>query len=48
MKWMFDLNVLLDVIQQREPFYSASARALSQILRGEVTGCLAGHALTTP
>lgn len=47
MKWMFDLNVLLDVIQQREPFYSASAQALSKIIQGKATGCLAGHALTT-
>lgn len=47
MKWMLDLNVLLDVIQQREPFYLDSAKAVSRIVRGQVSGCIAGHSLTT-
>jgi hypothetical protein len=44
---MVDLNVLLDVVQRREPFYAASAAALSKLLTPESTGCIPGHALTT-
>ncbi len=44
---MLDLNVLLDVVQRREPFYTASAATLSKVLTREVTGCIPGHALTT-
>lgn len=47
MKVMLDLNVLLDVVQRREPFYSASATVLSQAVEGPVVSCLPGHALTT-
>lgn len=47
MKVMLDLNVVLDVVQRREPFYVASARVLSQAVEGENVACLPGHALTT-
>ena len=47
MKWMLDLNVVLDVLQHREPFYSASARILSRIVKGKASGCLPAHAVTT-
>ncbi len=47
MKWMLDLNVVLDVLQRRDPFYLASAKILSKVLKGEASGCLAAHALTT-
>ena len=47
MKWMVDMNVVLDVLQQREPFYSASAKTLSRIVKGEASGCLPAHAMTT-
>lgn len=47
MKWMLDLNVVLDVLQQREPFYRASARILSQVVQGRASGFVAGHGLTT-
>ncbi len=47
MKWMVDLNVVLDVLQQRQPFYQASARVLSKIVKGEASGCLPAHAVTT-
>nr|VFK46034.1 MAG: Predicted nucleic acid-binding protein, contains PIN domain [Candidatus Kentron sp. TC] len=47
MKVMVDLNVLLDVVQDRKPFYPASARVLSVLLQEESTGCVPGHALTT-
>jgi predicted nucleic acid-binding protein len=44
---MLDLNVLLDVVQRREPFYTASATVLSRAIEGPDTSCLPGHALTT-
>jgi predicted nucleic acid-binding protein len=47
MKVMLDLNVVLDVVQRREPFYTASATVLSQAVEGQIVGCLPGHALTT-
>jgi predicted nucleic acid-binding protein len=46
-KVMLDLNVLLDVVQRREPFYAASATVLSQAVEEPGTSCLPGHALTT-
>lgn len=47
MKVLIDVNVFLDVFQQREPFYPASAAVLDRVVRGDLSGCLAGHALTT-
>jgi predicted nucleic acid-binding protein len=44
---MLDLNVLLDVVQRREPFYAASAAVLGQAIEGPNVACLPGHALTT-
>jgi predicted nucleic acid-binding protein len=46
-KVLLDLNVLLDVIQEREPHYAASAELLSRIAWGELEGAVPGHALTT-
>lgn len=47
MKVLLDLNVLLDVIQKREPHFAASAAILSRIASGEIEGAVAAHALTT-
>jgi predicted nucleic acid-binding protein len=47
MKVMLDLNVLLDVVQRREPFYMASAEVLSRAIDGRTVACLPSHALTT-
>jgi predicted nucleic acid-binding protein len=47
MRVMLDLNVVLDVVQRREPFYAASAKVLSQVVEGQNIACLPGHALTT-
>jgi len=46
-KILLDLNVLLDVIQEREPHYAASAEILSRVAWGELEGAVPGHALTT-
>lgn len=42
-----DLNIILDVLQRREPFYEMSARALAAAETGMVEGWIAAHSLTT-
>jgi predicted nucleic acid-binding protein len=44
---MLDLNVLLDVIQKRQPHFPASAQVLDRVARGEIRGCVPAHAVTT-
>ena len=44
---LLDLNVILDVLQRREPFYEMSARVLAAAETGLVEGWLAAHSLTT-
>jgi predicted nucleic acid-binding protein len=47
MKLLLDINVLLDVLLQREPWADSAAHLLSKIEGGAATGFLAGHTLTT-
>ena len=47
LKILIDLNVILDVLQQREPFYEMSARVLAAAETGLVEGWVAAHSLTT-
>lgn len=42
-----DINVLLDVFEQRQPHYAESARVLSLIATGTLTGVVPAHGLTT-
>ena len=44
---LVDLNVVLDVLQNRQLYYEASARVLDAVAREEVTGLLAAHSMTT-
>lgn len=44
---LVDLNVILDVVQHREPHYTNSAVLLSKIVEGAVDGAVPGHAITT-
>lgn len=44
---LIDLNILLDVLQRREPFYAASAGILAAAERGQIRAYLASHTLTT-
>ena len=44
---LIDLNVLLDVLQKREPFYETSASLLAAVETGRVQGYVAAHSLTT-
>ena len=47
LKVLIDLNLILDVLQKREPFYAASARVLACAETGMVEGIVAAHTLTT-
>ncbi len=47
MKVTVDLNVLLDVAQNRQPRYHASEEVLHRARLGEFAAVLPGHALTT-
>ena len=47
MKVLFDTNVLLDVLLDREPFATLSATMLSKAERGEVVGYVCATTITT-
>ncbi len=47
MKIVLDLNVLLDVIQNRPPHYLDSADVLSRVRTGEIDAILPSHGVTT-
>jgi predicted nucleic acid-binding protein len=46
-KIFFDLNIILDVLQDREPFYESSAQLLALAETGKIQGFIAPHSLTT-
>jgi predicted nucleic-acid-binding protein len=43
---LFDSDVLIDVLAQRQPFVTASAQALNRVTQPEVQGFVSGHAVT--
>ena len=43
---LFDSDVLLDVLAQRQPFVVASAQALNTVMQQQVQGYVSGHAVT--
>lgn len=43
---LFDSDVLLDVLAQRQPFVIASARALNTVKQKQIQGYVSGHAVT--
>ncbi|MFN2225837.1 MAG: PIN domain-containing protein [Anaerolineae bacterium] len=47
LKVLLDLNVILDVLQRREPFYTTSARVLASAEIGQLEGWVAAHSITT-
>src|SRR5205809_809522 len=44
---LIDLNIILDVLQRREPFYAMSSRVLASAESGQIEGLVAAHSLTT-
>ena len=47
LKVLIDLNLILDVLQKREPFYAASAQVLACVETGLVEGLVAARTVTT-
>lgn len=45
-KVLFDSDVLLDILAQRQPFVLASAQSLDVALKGKVQGYVAGRSVT--
>lgn len=43
---LFDSDVLLDVLAQRQSFVVASTQALNTVKQGQVQGYISGHAVT--
>ncbi len=48
-KWrtLFDLNIILDVLMLREPYFTDGARLWSLVENNEIEGFLAAHSFTT-
>jgi predicted nucleic acid-binding protein len=42
-----DLNVVLDVVQRRQPHYASSAAVLNEIVARRIEACVPAHAITT-
>ncbi|MBC6430315.1 PIN domain-containing protein [Nostoc sp. HG1] len=43
---LFDSDVLLDILAQRQPFIVGSARALNTVMQNQVQGYVSSHAVT--
>lgn len=44
---LIDLNIILDVLQKREPFFEASAQLLAAAETGQLSGFVAANSITT-
>ena len=44
---LLDLNVVLDVLQKRQPHYEASAKVWAAVEEGRLAGSVAAHSVTT-
>ena len=44
---LFDTNVILDFLLDREPFSETAAQLFTRIEKGEITGCLCATTVTT-
>ena len=44
---LFDLNVILDVLMHREPYFANAARLWALAETGAIDGLIAGHSFTT-
>lgn len=47
MNVLLDINILLDVVLERDPWYASAARLLSAIDEGRLRGFVASHTLPT-
>ena len=44
---LVDINIVLDVVERREPFYEESAKILDAVAYEQAIGLLAAHSVTT-
>ena len=44
---LIDINVVMDVVQKREPHAPHSAVVIERVVRGELDAMIPGHAITT-
>ncbi len=47
MKVLLDLNVMLDFLQRREPFFADAASIVDAVLYGNIVGVLSSYEVTT-
>lgn len=47
MRWLIDVDVVLDVLADREPWFQHSARVLGHVEDGTAEGLIAAHTVTT-
>lgn len=47
MKVLYDINVVLDILQERHPYYESSSVAVDLVIKGEVDGFFPDHGATT-
>jgi len=47
MRALLDINVVLDVLADREPFAEAATMVFQLVENGAVEGCIAAHTITT-
>lgn len=47
MKILFDTNIILDVLLDREPFADIATKLISMVEKGEITGFLGATTITT-
>ena len=47
MRVLVDLNIVLDVLEKREPHFLDSVKIWTAVDKGDIDGCLAAHSLTT-
>ena len=47
MKWLIDINIVLDVLLRRAPHFKASQLVWAAVETGEAQGFLSAHAVTT-
>jgi len=45
---LFDLNIILDVLQERVEYYEFSTRCLARAKTAKIQGWVAAHSVTTP
>lgn len=43
---LFDTNIILDILEKRQPFYEASRSVLEECISNDIRGCIALHSVS--